>query len=126
MSPVGAVMTIMMGLLTELVRMDDARCRQDVTVLTYSYMNVSSIKTKEAVQTQQNPRAGRGRRPAAEVRTAALEAAADLLFGEGISAVTHERVASLAGVSKTTLYKWWPSPGALASDAYFERSAPYL
>jgi AcrR family transcriptional regulator len=78
------------------------------------------------VQTQQAPREGRGRRPAAEVRSAALAAAADLLFRDGISAVTHERVASLAGVSKTTLYKWWPSAGALAADAYFDRSAPDL
>ena len=76
--------------------------------------------------TQPIPRTGRGRRPVAEVRNAALAAAGDLLFRDGISAVTHERVASLAGVSKTTLYKWWPSAGALAADAYFERSAPDL
>lgn len=25
-----------------------------------------------------------------------------------------------------TLYKWWPSPGALAAEAYFTRSAPQL
>jgi AcrR family transcriptional regulator len=28
-------------------------------------------------------------------------------------------VARLSGVSKTTLYKWWPSKGALALDGYF-------
>jgi AcrR family transcriptional regulator len=28
-------------------------------------------------------------------------------------------VAAEAGVSKTTLYKWWPSKGALAFDGYF-------
>jgi AcrR family transcriptional regulator len=71
-------------------------------------------------------RVGRGRRPAAEVRAAALGTAADLLFHEGIAAVTHERVSALAGVSKTTLYKWWPSAGAIAADAYFHRSAPDL
>jgi AcrR family transcriptional regulator len=72
------------------------------------------------------PRAGRGRRPADEVRRAVLAAAADLLFQDGIAGVTHERVAALAGVSKTTLYKWWPSAGAIAVDAYFDRSAPTL
>lgn len=76
--------------------------------------------------TAQAARTGRGRRPAAEVRRAALNAAADLLLSEGISAVTHERVAARAAVSKTTLYKWWPSAGALATDAYFDRSAEPL
>lgn len=78
------------------------------------------------MSTQRTVRAGRGRRPAAEVRAAALWAASELLFESGIAAVTHERVSVLAGVSKTTLYKWWPTAGALAADAYFERSASSL
>lgn len=73
-----------------------------------------------------SPRPGRGRRPAAEVRAAALAAAADLLYAGGVGAVTHERVARHAGVSKTTLYRWWSSAGTLASDAFFERSAADL
>ncbi|GAA4239689.1 TetR/AcrR family transcriptional regulator [Actinomadura meridiana] len=36
-----------------------------------------------------------------------------------MSDLTFERVARLSGVSKTTLYKWWPSKGALALDGYF-------
>ncbi|GAB3254231.1 TetR/AcrR family transcriptional regulator [Kineosporia babensis] len=75
---------------------------------------------------QQPVRRGRGRRPAAEVRTGVLEAAADLLFAEGMKAVTFERVAAAAGSSKMTLYKWWPSAGALAAEAYFARSRPVL
>jgi AcrR family transcriptional regulator len=67
------------------------------------------------------PRRGRGRRPAAEVRAAVLEAAARLLFDQGLQAVTFERVATAAGSSRMTLYKWWPSPGALAAEAYFDR-----
>jgi AcrR family transcriptional regulator len=35
--------------------------------------------------------------------------------------VTFERVAAAAGSSKNTLYKWWPSGGALAAEAYFAR-----
>lgn len=61
---------------------------------------------------------GRGRRPAAEVRAAALAAAGALLLAEGMGAVTFARVAERAGVSKMTVYKWWPSPGALAYEAY--------
>jgi len=67
-------------------------------------------------------RRGRGRRPAAVVRAGVLAAAADLLFGGGIAAVTFERVAAAAGSSKMTLYKWWPSPGALAAEAFFALS----
>lgn len=71
-------------------------------------------------------RRGRGRRPAAEVRKAVLGAAGDLLFEGGVRAVTFERVASRAGSSKMTLYKWWASPGVLALDAYFDRTEEQL
>ncbi len=71
-------------------------------------------------------RRGRGRRPAAEVRAGVLEATARLLFEEGVGAVTFDRVAAQSGASRTTLYKWWPSTGALAADAYFTRSEPAL
>ncbi|GIE77413.1 putative transcriptional regulator, TetR family protein [Actinoplanes philippinensis] len=73
-------------------------------------------------QEQPPPRRGRGRRPAAEVRAGVLRAAADLLLGEGVKAVTFDRVAAAAGSSKVTLYKWWPSAGALAAEAYFTHS----
>lgn len=71
-------------------------------------------------------RRGRGRRPAAEVRAGALEAAGRILLRDGMPAVTFERVATEAGCSKTTLYKWWPSPGALAAEAYFTHSRQLL
>jgi len=62
---------------------------------------------------------GRGRRPADEVRADVLRTVGELMLTEGIADLTFERVARLAGVSKTTLYKWWPSRGALALDGYF-------
>ena len=65
-------------------------------------------------------RRGRGRRPAAEVRRDILTAAGALLLAEGMAAFTIERVAATAGVSKMTIYKWWPSKGALALDGYFD------
>ena len=64
-------------------------------------------------------RRGRGRRPAEEVRADVLKTVGRLLLSEGSADLTFERVARLAGVSKTTLYKWWPSRGALALDGYF-------
>lgn len=72
------------------------------------------------------PRRGRGRRPAAEVRAGVLRAAAALLLNEGIKAVTFDRVAKVAGSSKMTLYKWWPSAGALAAEAFFAHSEHQL
>ncbi|MEU5072153.1 TetR/AcrR family transcriptional regulator [Streptomyces asoensis] len=84
--------------------------------------------TQDAVQDAQKPaeagppprrRRGRGRRPAAEVRSDVLEAAGGLLLDAGMGSFTIEAVAERAGVSKTTLYKWWPSKGALALDGYF-------
>ncbi|WP_225448096.1 TetR/AcrR family transcriptional regulator [Streptacidiphilus sp. P02-A3a] len=65
-------------------------------------------------------RRGRGRRPADEVRADILAAAGTLLLGEGMAAFTIERVAATAGVSKMSIYKWWPSKGALALDGYFD------
>lgn len=64
-------------------------------------------------------RPGRGRRPAGEVRAGVLQVVGDVLLSEGSAALTFERVARLSGASKTTLYKWWPSIGALALDGYF-------
>jgi AcrR family transcriptional regulator len=61
---------------------------------------------------------GRGRRPADEVRADVLRTVGDLLLTEGIADLTFERIARTSGVSKTTLYKWWPSKGALALDGY--------
>ena len=72
------------------------------------------------------PRRGRGRRPAAEVRSEVVEAAAELLFAEGMAAFTIEKVANRSGASKMTIYKWWPSKGALALDGYFHKVEPQL
>ncbi|HYS38152.1 MAG TPA: TetR/AcrR family transcriptional regulator [Pseudonocardiaceae bacterium] len=71
-------------------------------------------------------RRGRGRRPAAQVRAEVLAAAGELLLDVGMGAFTFERVAALSGASKVTLYKWWPSKGALALEAYFHAVQQHL
>jgi AcrR family transcriptional regulator len=76
--------------------------------------------------TVERPRRGRGRRPATEVHKEILEASAELLFADGMGAFTIEKVANLSGASKMTIYKWWPSKGALALDGYFHKVAPEL
>lgn len=78
------------------------------------------------MSTMDSGRRGRGRRPAAEVRAQVLTAAGRILLQHGMQAVTFDRVATEAGCSKTTLYKWWPSPGALAAEAYFTQSRRIL
>ena len=69
-----------------------------------------------------DPAAGRPGRPRSEkARLAVLDAAADLLDEGGLAAATIEGIAARAGVSKVTIYKWWPTRGAVAIDAYFHR-----
>jgi AcrR family transcriptional regulator len=56
------------------------------------------------------------------VRLAVLDAAADLLVEGGMSAATLEGIAARAGVSKATIYKWWPTRGHVALDSFFTRT----
>ncbi|MFJ3473448.1 TetR-like C-terminal domain-containing protein [Microbacterium maritypicum] len=72
------------------------------------------------------PRRGRGRRPAGEVRADVLTTVGEILLSEGLTDFTIERVARDSGVSKTTIYRWWPSRGALALDGYFHAVEPTL
>jgi AcrR family transcriptional regulator len=67
------------------------------------------------------PSTRRGRPRSERARLAILEAAADLLVEGGLTAATMESIAARAGVSKGTIYKWWPSRGAVAIDSYFYR-----
>jgi AcrR family transcriptional regulator len=80
---------------------------------------VTSIDTPTTATPTPTPGVGRPRSERA--RLATLEAAADLLVEGGLSAATMEAIAARAGVSKVTIYKWWPSRGAVAVDAYFRR-----
>jgi AcrR family transcriptional regulator len=62
-----------------------------------------------------------GRPRSERARLAILEATADLLVEGGLGSATMDAIAARAGVSKVTIYKWWPSRGAVAVDAYFHR-----
>lgn len=68
----------------------------------------------------------RGRRPTELVRHEILEAAGALLLEVGMSGFTMEKVAARSGASKMTVYKLWPSKGALAMAGYFARVEPVL
>jgi len=51
-------------------------------------------------------------------RRAVLDAGAELLSEQGPDGVTHASVATQAGVSRTTLYKYWPTRAKLLFDIF--------
>lgn len=67
-------------------------------------------------------RGTRGRPRSERCRAAVLEAAADLLTGGGLEAVTMEAIAARAKVSKATVYKWWPTRAHVMLESFFNRS----
>ena len=70
----------------------------------------------ESVGSQQKRR---GRPRSEKAHTAILEAATELLLEQGLEAVSMDEVAERAGVSKATIYRWWPSKQTLALDALY-------
>ena len=63
--------------------------------------------------------APRGRPRSERAHKAILGAAAELLLARGLSAVSMDAVAERAGVSKATIYRWWPTKETLALDALY-------
>jgi AcrR family transcriptional regulator len=50
-------------------------------------------------------------------RAAVLQATVELIAAEGPEAITHQRIAQLARVSRSTIYRYWPQPEDLLFDA---------
>jgi AcrR family transcriptional regulator len=67
--------------------------------------------------------APRGRPRSEKARKAILAATAELLLAHGLSAVSMDAVADGAGVSKATIYRWWPTKETLALDALYTKWA---
>ena len=65
----------------------------------------------------------RGRQRSKVAETAVLKATMELLEDRPLSSVTAEDIASKAGVSKATLYKWWPNKNRIALDAFLAQMA---
>ena len=60
-----------------------------------------------------------GRPRSEEARLATLHAAGELLLEKGLADASMDAIAERAGVSKATIYRWWPSKEMLALDALF-------
>ncbi len=73
----------------------------------------SQIKTSA----QENPRTTR-------VRKIVLDAAAELLVGDGHRAVTPQQVSKSTGIARSTIYRLWPDPVSLLLDAIDSVLAP--
>ncbi len=67
-----------------------------------------------------------GRPRSDATRRAVLRAAYDLLGEGGLSRFTIDGVATRSGVARTTIYRWWPTKGALAMEGFLEATAPDL
>ena len=60
----------------------------------------------------------RGRHRSLEAEASILKAALYLLERNPMRKVTADAIARRAGVSKATIYKWWPNKNMVALDAY--------
>jgi AcrR family transcriptional regulator len=64
----------------------------------------------------------KGRQRSVAAEAAILTAAIELIQEKPLSQVTAEAIAQRAGVSKATIYKWWPNKNRVALDAFLSRS----
>lgn len=55
-----------------------------------------------------------------------LTAALGLLTDKGLQGLTMDDIAAHAGVSKNTIYRWWPSKAAVLMDAFADATSPGL
>lgn len=63
------------------------------------------------------PRDPAARAPRADVRERVLGATVELLHEMAYATLTIDRIAERAKASKATIYRWWPSKGAVVADA---------
>ena len=67
------------------------------------------------------PSRARGRPRSEECRDAVLSAALELMREDDLRRASVDRIAQRSGVSKATIYKWWPNRTAVAVDAFLHQ-----
>ena len=63
----------------------------------------------------------RGRPRSEEHRDAVLTAAMELMREDDLRKASIDRISARSGVSKATIYKWWPNRTAVAIDAFLNQ-----
>lgn len=71
---------------------------------------------------QATGRRPRGRTRSKEAEEAVLAAAYRLLAEHGLKMTTVDAIAAMSGVSKATIYKWWPNRAAIIMSAFLRES----
>jgi AcrR family transcriptional regulator len=77
----------------------------------------SHLRQSREVPSADGPKT-RGRHRSLEAEAAILKATLHLLERKPLRLVTTDAIARRAGVSKATIYKWWPNKSLVALDAY--------
>ena len=67
------------------------------------------------------PSRARGRPRSEEHRDAVLTAAMELMREDDLRRASIDRISARSGVSKATIYKWWPNRTAVAIDAFLQQ-----
>jgi AcrR family transcriptional regulator len=67
------------------------------------------------------PSRARGRPRSEERRDAVLNAAMELMQEDDLRRASVDRISERSGVSKATIYKWWPNRTAVAIDAFLHQ-----
>lgn len=77
------------------------------------------MPTRRAVAEPAGRRPGRPR--SEQSRGAVLRATSQLIDEVGLRAMTTDEIARRSGVSKATIYKWWPTKYAVAVEAFLSQ-----
>ena len=77
---------------------------------------MNTVATHHSDETRNGSK--RGRHRSLEAEAAILKATLYLLERQPLRKVTADAIAQRAGVSKATIYKWWPNKSLVALDAY--------
>src|ERR1700692_1864045 len=67
------------------------------------------------------PARARGRPRSEKHRDAVLAAAMELMQEDDLRIASIDRISARSGVSKATIYKWWPNRTAVAIDAFLHQ-----
>ncbi|WP_429420206.1 TetR/AcrR family transcriptional regulator [Nocardia sp. GAS34] len=89
---------------------------------THSETSSNYLCTNDGLETgEMTPSRARGRPRSEECRDAILTAAMELIQEDDLRRASVDRIAERSGVSKATIYKWWPNRTAVAVDAFLRQ-----